>query len=334
MDARNAVLWVALAMQMGCSTWFQDPNTVLVKEPGASHYTVHQDIAKYAKDYWGYVALAANAYELSWPDYKDKLRAQNKSVRQKSLLMQSFDPTCERAADQLITVPGWYAWTGFPDRQFAKHAELSGLFFSVWEYRGPKGVSQVAIVFRGTNFDQHQDWTSNFRWFIPDWLRNEDQYSVTRDQVAPAFAAELSKRIADGRLPSDVKVVAIGHSLGGGLAHQLAYAFPRSVASPLKVSQVIAFNSSPVTGWFSTPNPPRTQNTEELAIDQIFEHGEALAYLRLPIDIIKPPGKGDPAVRDVRFDLQNRIGGIRNHNSRMFACRLAQVAGEHPFAGK
>lgn len=192
---------------------------------------------------------------------------------------------------------------------------------------GPADVTEVAIVFRGTEADQKQDWFSNLRWFIPTWLRGEDQYDITRDLVSRIFETELQERIRQGRLPAQVKILAIGHSLGGGLAQQLAYAMPLTPSHPLRISTVIAFNSSPVTGWLSTANPPRDENTRGLEIDRIFEHGEALAYIRLPINLIVPPHKRESAVRDIRFNLEVTPGGIKNHGSQLFACRLAEESG-------
>ena len=95
----------------------------------------------------------------------------------------------------------------------------------------------------------------------------------------------------------------------------------------IKVSKVVAFNSSPVTGWLSTENPPRDENTLGLEIDRVFEHGEALAYLRLLINFVVPPQKRDSHVRDMRFNFMTTAGGVTNHGSQFFACRFAEVAG-------
>jgi len=331
MNLRNAGLLLIAVLQSGCSVWSQKEGTVLIREPDQPSFVVYDrdKVQKEATTYWQYTALAANAYHLAWPDYKQELVIANNKARQ-SPLQEQFDQACQPGSKQLVPTPGWYAWVDFPSKVLAKRAEDAKLFFSVWELRsgtGPASVSEVAIVFRGTEADQKQDWFSNARWFIPTWLRGEDQYDITRDWVSRAFEAELQDRIRQGKLPATVKVVAVGHSLGGGLAQQLAYAMPRSAPHPISIAKVIAFNSSPVTGWFSTANPPRDENTKGLEIDRIFEHGEALAYIRMPINIIVPPQNRDSAVRDLRFELENTAGGIKNHGSQFFACRLAEVAG-------
>lgn len=332
MSLSKLCLTLVIVLQAGCSVWFQKEGTVLIREPSESTYKAHTDadeVRTLSKKYWPYTALAANAYQLSWPDYKQELQLANERTRQ-STLAEKFAQACKPGSKELLPTPGWYAWTKFPTEALAKRAEAAKLFFSVWEYRtrnDPENVSEIAIVFRGTEADQTQDWFSNARWFIPTWLRGEDQYDVTRDWVSRAIEAEVQDRIREGTLLPTVKIVAVGHSLGGGLAQQLAYAMPKSVPHQIKISRVVAFNSSPVTGWMSTANPPRDENTKELAIDRIFEHGEALAYIRLPINMVIPPHRRESAVRDVRFDLERTIGGVKNHGSLFFACRLAEVAG-------
>lgn len=329
MVSRNAGLLLIAVLQAGCSVWLQKEGTVLIREPNQPRSAVHDRVEETAKEYWQYTALAANAYHLAWPDYKRELAIASNNARRLSL-REEFDQACQPNSKRLIPTPGWVAWTDFPSRALSERAEGARLFFSVWERRtgvASADVTEVAIVFRGTEADQRQDWFSNARWFIPTRLRGEDQYDITRDWVSRAFVAELQDRIRKGRLPATVKVVAVGHSLGGGLAQQLAYAMPRSSPYPIRVAKVVAFNSSPVTGWFSTANPPRDENTRGLEINRIFEHGEALAYIRLPINIIVPPHKRDSAVRDIRFDLERTVGGVKNHGSQFFACRLAEVSG-------
>ena len=80
-----------------------------------------------------------------------------------------------------------------------------------------------------------------------------------------------------------IRIITTGHSLGGGLAQHFAYAFkqPDSSTHGPTVNEVFAYDPSPVTGWFSVKDPPRTYNATGLAIHRIFEHGEILAYIRL-----------------------------------------------------
>ncbi|MDF3846252.1 hypothetical protein P3W55_31520 [Pseudomonas citronellolis] len=325
---RKSALSLLCIALVGCSVLFQKNDTVLIRNPEATEYK-KGDFVDTAKNYWQYTALAANSYLLNWPTYKDKIIKANTNSINRDIKVR-FSKSCRENTEELIPTPDWYAWPDFPPPKVLEKADTPKLFFSVWEHRtGQENdhVSEVAIVFRGTEADQLEDWLSNARWFIPKWLKNEDQYGITRDYVAKAFEAEVRNRIKQGRLPSNVTIIALGHSLGGGLAQQFAYALPQNPLDPIRVKRVIAFNSSPVTGWNGTANPPRDENAKGLEIDRIFEHGEVLAYIRLPINIFVPPNRRSSIVKDIRFNLKEIPSGIGNHVSRFFACRLAEIAG-------
>lgn len=327
MEFSKAVLLGLVLLQSGCSFWTQKSDTVLIREPKDTSYSVHNDLGKIAREYWRYSALAANAYQLAWPTYEKKLEVAN-DKSQLPPLGEQFELACRDNSKNMLPTPGWYAWENFPNEDLLKRAEDAKLFFSVWERRTKSGkVAEIAIVFRGTEGDQRQDWFSNLRWFIPTRFRGEDQYDITRFWVSRAFEAELQERMRRNEVPEDVKIVAIGHSLGGGLAQQLAYALPRNAYHPIRVGKVVALNSSPVTGWYTTDNPPRDENTRGLKIDRVFEHGEALAYIRLSINLVFPPYKSASDVRDLRFNLEETAGGFINHQIQFFACRLAEKAG-------
>lgn len=91
-------------------------------------------------------------------------------------------------------------------------------------YKKEDGVVYVGIVFRGTRFTKWKDWYSNANWitrFVP-FVHNA--YKQTLLQVNPYVEAieEYLKKIAMEE--GEVKFTATGHSLGGGLAQQAAYA--------------------------------------------------------------------------------------------------------------
>lgn len=122
----------------------------------------------------------------------------------------------------------------------------------MWEN---KEKSAVAVAFGGTVFTSGKDWTSNFRWFIP-W--HKDEYSMIVSGFGPDFVRALATRIdtGDANNRKHVKLYATGHSLGGGLAEQFAYALPPAPGVP-KVSEVYAFDPSPVTGFYSVDRATR-----------------------------------------------------------------------------
>src|SRR5215470_12752944 len=114
---------------------------------------------------------------------------------------------------------------------------IGGLEFHIWR-RVDNGCREVAIAFRGTDRNDLGDWQSNFRW-LHRLAPRFDQYDQVRENIGM-----IVRRIeAAGCSSPSVRFVAVGHSLGGGLAEQVGYAHP-------KIRYVYAFDPSPVTGFF------------------------------------------------------------------------------------
>lgn len=90
--------------------------------------------------------------------------------------------------------------------------------------------------------------------------------------------------------------VAVGHSLGGGLAQQAAYAH-------LDIRTVYAFDPSPVTGFRSVAKATREANSQGLTIYRAFEHGEILAYARYLLKIARALSEANPRIIEARFNL-------------------------------
>jgi hypothetical protein len=186
----------------------------------------------------------------------------------------------------------------------------TGLYLEVWERR-PGPLTEVAIVFRGTN--DPKDWWTNGRWatrFIPTgW----DQYDVVRAAI-DSFVAR-----ARARNPAGIRVIAAGHSLGGGLAQQAAYAHP-------DIKLVFAFDPSPVTGFRSVPPAAREANQIGIEIFRVYEKGEILAFLRgfLRRGFLPLSGK-DPAITEVRFNLLHGAS-VTEHSMVAFTSALIKTA--------
>jgi pimeloyl-ACP methyl ester carboxylesterase len=191
---------------------------------------------------------------------------------------------------------------------------LPGLGFQVWH--SPRGCAEVVIAFRGTNFDSQDDWTSNLRWFQSRGNRF-DQYDQVREYIAgiiDRIHARCGGRI--GRL------VAVGHSLGGGLAQQAAYRDAR-------IRRVYAFDPSFVTGYYDVRTTRRSAELRFLEIDRIYEHGEILAYPRFVLRHIYPPTECDPTIRSVRFNLL-RGRSVGEHSIDLVTENLLRIAAERP----
>jgi hypothetical protein len=126
-------------------------------------------------------------------------------------------------------------------------------------------------------------------------------------------------------LKKEVKLVSVGHSLGGGLAHEFVYALPNKPSVPI-ITLVYDFNTSPVTGYRTVPSAQRDINTKTLEIDRIFEHGEILAYIRLLTSYVIPPSAIDPARSEIRYNFDSSLDGVAKHSMARLACGIVNAA--------
>jgi pimeloyl-ACP methyl ester carboxylesterase len=189
--------------------------------------------------------------------------------------------------------------------------------------RGDAGGLEIVVAFGGTDPRNIWDWFSNLRWLIP-W--HDDEYTIVVKDFVGAFQRELRRRVsAMGVADESVFVLTVGHSLGGGLAQQLAYA-ARHHSGDFRISQVYAFDPSPVTGFYSVAREIREQSSKGLRTDRAFEAYEILSYLRWITALFVPPAAHDPAVRGVRYRLLSTEDGIRSHSITNLACALYSAA--------
>lgn len=211
------------------------------------------------------------------------------------------------AGTGVATPPGW-AKSANPQDTVDDRA--SGLYFEVWE-KTAGSVAEVAVVFRGTS--EPKDWWSNARFITRYVPIGWDQY----DQVRRLIAGVVDR--AKARHGQRLRMVTVGHSLGGGLAQQAAYAHPG-------IKQVFAFDSSPLTGYQSVPVAERAINQRGIRIDRVYEKGEILAYVRgflrewkLPLSV------KDPEIVEVRFNF-SRGKSVQQHSMIQLALDLAAAA--------
>ncbi|MBM9519994.1 hypothetical protein JWG39_09210 [Desulforhopalus vacuolatus] len=190
-------------------------------------------------------------------------------------------------------------------------------------YKHEGGITYVTIIFRGTRFKKWRDWYANFNWitrFIPLVHNAYEQTILQIDTYIEAIENHLiEQNIAEST--ENIKFISAGHSLGGGLAQQAAYASHR-------IETVYAYDPSPVTGYHSLSKSKRQQNCEGLKIYRIWEHGEVLLYLR---HITKTARKLsfspniNPRIVEVRFNFVEHENAVKEHNMANLASALIQI---------
>lgn len=206
------------------------------------------------------------------------------------------------ASDRISVPQGWSRSTD-PSDTVDSH---TGLYFEVWEH-----AHETAVVFRGTQFLEWRDWWSNARWltrFLPIGL---DQYTFVAQCIADVV------RRARARRPG-VAMVAVGHSLGGGLAQHAAYAHP-------DIKRVVAFDPSPVTGFRSISRAARDRNKVGVFIERVYEAGEILSFVRGAIRGLLSLSTADPEIVEVRFNFR-AFGLITQHSMEQLVLDLRDTA--------
>jgi pimeloyl-ACP methyl ester carboxylesterase len=197
----------------------------------------------------------------------------------------------------------------------AYRIKIPGLSYRVFEQHNPGRSRRFAIVFRGTSFNSPGDWYSNSRWITRLNPATWDQYQQARSLV------KAVERELESRHGGDFELVAVGHSLGGGLAQQAAYASQR-------VRQVYAFNTSPVTGATSIDQSNTSLSRRGDVLHRVYESGEVLAALRWASRRVLPLSKANPRIIEYRFNFrksasgQNGGGAFGEHGMRQVACDL------------
>jgi pimeloyl-ACP methyl ester carboxylesterase len=212
---------------------------------------------------------------------------------------------------------GWTEWVGFPDAVLEQAFIATHLRVQVWQKQSPP---TVALTFGGTIFDNEMDWRANLRWFLPG---TRDQYSDVVRRLAPAFVAEFIRRAEspDGGPLRECALLSVGHSLGGGLAQQFAYALGLTSRIP-RVSKTYAFDPSPVTGFFSVDKTTRDANRRNLEIDRIYERGEILAIIRSAMSVLWKPSANMPRIRGIRYNLFPTLNPIAGHSMIRMAVKI------------
>jgi len=309
---RLATTLAAAFIISGCSSWFQTTGQVLVREPGHRVYGDPVGVQEEAKNHWQFALLSLAAYSKVESE-SDENTQRTINAPQPTVLANEI-ASCLNSPTQKLEEAGWTYWPDFPDLQLKQDLVRSNLRVEVWQRKDPPAV---AVAFGGTVFTSRADWTANLRWFIP---HHDDEYTQLVKRVVPAFLVkynQLEESSTTGRPP----IYSTGHSLGGGLAQEFAYALPRKADDP-KVVKVFAFDPSPVTGYYSIDPEIRERGKEGLQIDRVFERGEVLASIRSVLALIYPPSVSNPTVRAVRYNFDGVTNPVSAHSMPKLACAL------------
>jgi hypothetical protein len=282
--------------------FLQKRDQVVVREPGRRFLGKPQPVIVEARKHLVFALLSQAVYQRK-PD-----ATQEKDG-------EILDP------DATLGILGWTRWKNFPDETLQRQFATVHLRVEVWSNTAD---NSVAVAFGGTEFTNWADWKANLRWFLPD---RHDEYTMIVTTFGDAFANKYQhfQQDPDGRFQRNAHIFATGHSLGGGLAQQFAYALPITADVP-RVEHVYAFDPSPVTGYYSLKKDIREHNAKDLAIDRIYERGEILAIFRSLVNFLYPPSAERPAIRQVRYNLFSAWTAVAKHSIAKLAFRLSRVS--------
>jgi hypothetical protein len=302
----------------------QTPAQVFERHAGDRSLVGPYPVREAAHRNWQFALLSVAAYGRSHP-----VRAATpagmrivRSIKHKWRHRNS-EPDMPPNVDDELNQAGWKLWSDFPDLKLEMQMRRSHLRAEVWEN---PAQSCIVVAFGGTVFTSGKDWKSNLRWFRP---KHKDEYTEIVERFGPDFVKAFAGRAKRHGMAGaqDMKIYATGHSLGGGLAQQFAYALPPCPAVP-RVSEVYAFDPSPVTGYYSVDRATREANSIGLQIEWIYERGEVLAVLRSFTSLIFKPSSVNPEIRGARFSLFYSWNVIAGHSIAELAGKMRKASGD------
>jgi len=323
--ASLALLALFASLLHSCASFDQTPETALVREPGERAYGAPVPIAQEAKKHWEFALLSQSAYaQLT----KDKQGSPAPAVGRAVAAPPSGAATgadvmgdCHSSAKTLLLKAGWTRWSDFADPALAEEIRNAHLRVEVWERRDP---AAVVLSFGGTLFASGDDWLANLRWLLP-W--RADPYTTVLERLGATFVRSYAERLADpaSQHLKDATLHATGYALGGALAQRFALALPQGPGVP-PVQSAVAFDPSLPIDRHRIDASRRDAHERDLAVDLVFEHGEALTELYSMINFVYPPPAAHPAVRSVRYQLFYALNPIAGHAMGKLACRLYEAS--------
>jgi pimeloyl-ACP methyl ester carboxylesterase len=245
----------------------------------------------------------------------------------------------------MLKAHAWTKWDEIPalddnSTPLGKAMRRTHLRVQVWELSSQK---LIVVAFGGTK--NWKDFLADFRWRLRLFrIPTLDQYEVMFEEFVPIFADTLITRLGklgDSTNSRPYRILATGHSLGGGLAQGFAYAYNahrKTLDHKIPpVRTVIAFNTSPVSGkrdiqhWRSVAS--------DIIVQRIYHRGEILAILRAIFNILIRPQKDNASFVDIRYathwtwkTMLPVVGWVSAHFMRKLAETMVENAGARGFA--
>jgi len=244
---------------------------------------------------------------------------------------RGVDNPCNRIDPKAVLQQAWVMWEEIPalgdlSCQLGRDMTRAHLRVQVWE---SKQQDKIMVAFGGTH--NAADFKADFRWAEEFFIHPNDQYSVLFCEFTAAFIAAYKKRQNARHGSQAPQIIATGHSLGGGLAQGFAYAIELAEDADVRVTDVIAFDPSPVTGGRELPGWRHI--AKSVHIQRVYNRGEILAILRGVFNATMPPRPNSAQFTDIRFAADWRweqplsvLGTVRAHLLRPLACTMLEQA--------
>jgi pimeloyl-ACP methyl ester carboxylesterase len=271
------------------------------------------DASRVARHYLGYAVLAARAYDRYGVNGKKELTPNLEDEAKVPSAFRQIKPVSSISVGrQIWTLAGGREGCATTDNCWSQ----SGLGVHFWRRGGGRAggrCTEVVIAFRGTHGTLGSVFSNvaPLSVFVRILMPGADHYEQVRLNV-DNWVKELRNYGCQ-----NARIVAVGHSLGGGLAKHAAYQNSR-------ISRVYTFNTSPVTAWGFIDEERRARNVKGLEIENIVERGEILGWARGPATLRYPARSCDPQERTITMDADTTSWAWGQHGIWPMAAKLQE----------